>query len=119
MRIIIIFYFSLLLFYCDNNVGLSVEFLRSDSIDIKQVLMSPANYSDQDIWVKGITSEIIKTPLGSMYLLTDETGSIWVKTSQLPQQGNLIFLKASVENIFLFRQYSFGLHLIERERGVQ
>lgn len=119
MRTLLILCISLLLLSCENDIILEMDFLKGESIAIHQLLKSPVDYSDKNILIKGITSEIIKTPLGSMYLLTDETGSIWVKTNHLPKRGRLIFLKATVENIFLFRKYSLGLHLIEIDRGIQ
>lgn len=112
MRKLIVLLLLTLLISCDNSIT-----ARFQTVDIKNILESSQDFSGKNIVVQGYVSEATKTPILSMYKLTDGTGSIWVQTNKyLPEENQQLYTKAKTDNIASFRENSFGLHLVEIER---
>ncbi len=111
---------SSVLISCDTRYTLDIKAVDNKYLRINKILQTPTRYSGKQVLVKGVTSEITKTPFFTLYRLTDASGSIWVQTDGgIPAENSEIYLNAKVETMFLFREHSAGLHLSEINRELQ
>jgi len=115
--IVLVFIWGLL--SCDNSFTVEIKPVDNKHLAIRRILDSSTEYATQEVWVKGLSSDTTKTPLGSMYQLTDATGSIWVLTDNIPKENTRVYLLAKVETLFSFREGALGLHLVEIKRELQ
>ncbi len=120
MQQFIILMLSSILISCDTSYSLEIKTVDNKYLSIHKILQTPTNYSGKEVLVKGVTSEVTKTPFITLYQLTDESGSVWVQTSgSIPPENSEIYLTAKVETMFLFRENAVGLHLSEISRELQ
>ncbi len=89
------------------------------SLTIGDIAANPAEYQGEEVSVKGTVGETVWLPVltKGAYQVGDETGTIWVVTSQPPpQEGTLVSVKGMVDTAVKIGDKTYGTVVRESER---
>lgn len=89
------------------------------SATIGDIVANPSEYQDKEVSVKGTVGETIWLAVltKGAYQVGDDTGNIWVATSQPPpQEGTSVSVKGMVDTAVKIGEQSFGTVIRESKR---
>lgn len=95
------------------------DYLPFGYTPIGDILVSPGQFEEEPVKVRGKVVEITKVPLikSKSYQLRDDTGTVLVVTEgSLPALDTTVAVKAEVKTMVIIDHQSFGLRLLEIEK---
>lgn len=86
---------------------------------VGDITKNPASFEGKEVTLRGKVAEANKIPLlnVTVYSLKDDTGQIWVTTTQdRPTAGQTITVRGKIENSVIVGGRGFGVTVAERSR---